>query len=191
MAQRPRVKFFIGLVHYPVYNKNRSVISTATTNYDIHDISRASATYNLDGYFVITPLESQRKLADRIISYWRDGPGKQLNYTRTQSLQKTYVAESVGAVCDIIKQKYGYAPLLVATSAKVRKNNKKYITISAFKEMIKKQSVLLLFGTGWGMTKEILNDCSYILPAIKGGVSYNHLSVRSAVSIMLDRIRGR
>ena len=29
---------YLGLVHYPIYNKNMQVIATAVTNFDIHDI---------------------------------------------------------------------------------------------------------------------------------------------------------
>ena len=33
---------YVGLVHYPIYNKRMNVIAGAVTNFDIHDISRAS-----------------------------------------------------------------------------------------------------------------------------------------------------
>lgn len=33
---------YLGLVHYPIYNKNMQVIATAVTNFDIHDISRTA-----------------------------------------------------------------------------------------------------------------------------------------------------
>ena len=49
---------------------------------------------------------------------------------------------------------------------------------------------LILFGTGWGLTQEVM-DLSYkILEPIRGKTKYNHLSVRSAVSIILDRLIG-
>ena len=31
---------YIGLVHYPIYNKHMEVVTTALTNYDLHDIAR-------------------------------------------------------------------------------------------------------------------------------------------------------
>ena len=49
---------------------------------------------------------------------------------------------------------------------------------------------LLLFGTGWGLTEEVMNSSKYILEPIRGNTKYNHLSVRSAVSIILDRLLG-
>lgn len=42
---------YLGLVHYPIYNKNMQVIATAVTNFDIHDISRTARTYEVKKYF--------------------------------------------------------------------------------------------------------------------------------------------
>jgi len=46
----------------------------------------------------------------------------------------------------------------------------------------------LMFGTAWGLADELLDTCDYTLAPILGKAGYNHLSVRSAVSIYLDRI---
>ena len=48
---------------------------------------------------------------------------------------------------------------------------------------------LLIFGTGWGLTREILDRCDDLLEPVRGTGEYNHLSVRSAASIILDRLR--
>jgi len=44
--------------------------------------------------------------------------------------------------------------------------------------------------SGWGLTDELLAGCDLRLPPIRGGSDYNHLSVRSACAIMLDRLYG-
>jgi len=49
---------------------------------------------------------------------------------------------------------------------------------------------LILLGTGWGLTDEILARSDYILEPIEGDSDYNHLSVRSAAAIILDRLLG-
>jgi hypothetical protein len=46
-------------------------------------------------------------------------------------------------------------------------------------------------GTGWGLTEECFSAADFILEPIAGNGSYNHLSVRSAAAIMLDRLLGR
>ncbi len=50
--------------------------------------------------------------------------------------------------------------------------------------------LLFLFGTGWGLTEEVLEQADDILEPIRGAGAYNHLSVRSAAAILLDRLRG-
>jgi hypothetical protein len=47
---------------------------------------------------------------------------------------------------------------------------------------------LLIFGTGWGIAPEVVRNADYRLEPIRGTDDYNHLAVRSAVAIILDRI---
>ena len=54
-----REKVYVGLVHYPVYNKNNDIVATSVTNFDIHDISRTCCTYDIENYFIIYPLDAQ------------------------------------------------------------------------------------------------------------------------------------
>jgi hypothetical protein len=49
---------------------------------------------------------------------------------------------------------------------------------------------MLLFGTGWGLSNEIVDRCDKMLMPIKGNCDYNHLSLRVALGIILDRIFG-
>ena len=51
--------------------------------------------------------------------------------------------------------------------------------------------VLILLGTGFGLAPEAREQADLALEAIRGVGDYNHLSVRAAASIMLDRLRGR
>ena len=44
---------YLGLVHYPIYNKHMKVIATAVTNFDIHDIARTARTYDVKKYFLL------------------------------------------------------------------------------------------------------------------------------------------
>ena len=50
--------------------------------------------------------------------------------------------------------------------------------------------ILLLFGTGFGLTDEVMDMSYKIIEPIRGNTKYNHLSVRAAVSIILDRLLG-
>ena len=48
--------------------------------------------------------------------------------------------------------------------------------------------IVLMFGTAWGLAPELLEQATYRLAPIQGTGDYNHLAVRSAVAIILDRI---
>ena len=61
----------VALLHYPVYNRQRQVIVSSVTNLDIHDIARAALTYGVSRFYMVTPLEDQLKLVQRLLAHWR------------------------------------------------------------------------------------------------------------------------
>ena len=182
-----KYEIYVGLVHYPVYNKKKEVVLTAITNMDIHDISRACRTYGIKKYFLITPDEEQKAYAMRIINHWREGYGKEFNPTRKEALKLAFLIDSLEFAINEIKKETKREMILVATSAK---NGDNRITINKLKELAENKAIFLIFGTGWGLTDEFLKKMDYILEPIYGIDDFNHLSVRSAVSIILDRLTG-
>ncbi len=51
--------------------------------------------------------------------------------------------------------------------------------------------MLLIFGTGWGLAPAVVAEADALLEPIRSAVGdYNHLSVRSACAIALDRLCG-
>ena len=83
---------YLGLVHYPIYDKRREIVASAVTNFDIHDIARCAKTYGLGGFFVITPLESQVQLVERMIHHWVEGTGLTYNPIRGESLSLIWIS---------------------------------------------------------------------------------------------------
>ena len=73
----------------------KEVVATAVTNFDIHDIARCARTFGLGGFFVITPLESQIQLVERIIRHWVEGAGAAYNPTRKESLSLVQISRSI------------------------------------------------------------------------------------------------
>ena len=49
---------------------------------------------------------------------------------------------------------------------------------------------ILAFGTGWGLTDDFIRGCDMALEPVAGRGGYNHLPVRAAVAIILDRLLG-
>jgi len=185
---RSAPRLYVGLLHYPVYNKNMEVITTSITNLDIHDIARSACTYNVSKYYVIHPLDTQRSLIGDILKYWQEGYGSQYNPDRKEAFGKVALIESLDAVVEDISLSDGKRPKIVTTDARVYPNTVSY---KGLREDLKQgEPILLLFGTGWGIEKDTMMRSDYILEPIYGPGEYNHLSVRSAVAIILDRLMG-
>jgi len=179
----------IALVHYPVYDKNRQVVATAVTNLDLHDIARAARTFGLFRYYVVTPVAEQRDLAERITGHWREGWGATYNPKRKAALDLVKVVNSLEAVLHEIEQLFGRPAKVVVTGARDRGGT---VSAPVLAELLRDrtQPYLLLFGTGWGLADELFGRADYILDPIRGTGTYNHLSVRSAAAILLDRLLG-
>jgi hypothetical protein len=184
---------YVALLHYPVINKNGDTIASAVTNLDLHDISRVAKTYGVKAFYVVTPLTDQQVLVDRIVSHWVSGAGSRYNPKRRAALELIRIKTALDDVLDHIKAKEKATPVTVVTSADQRlMNDRRKIGFYQFREMLKKESVyLLIFGTGWGLSRRILARADYLLEPVTGCTGYNHLSVRSAASIILDRLLGR
>lgn len=179
----------IGLVHFPVYNKHREIVTTAVTNLDIHDIARSSRTFGVEPFFIITPSLEQQQLTKKITGHWQEGWGATYNPDRKKALEIIEVVNSVSDAIDMLKQKFDKPVKLVVTAAKSRPGS---ISAENFKEHLQSDEAtyLLLFGTGWGLSDQCFNMADMVLDPITGLSNYNHLSVRSAAAIMLDRLKG-
>lgn len=182
-------KLYVALLHHPVKNKNGETIASAVTNLDLHDISRAAKTYGIGAFYVVTPLEDQRSLVEEIVSHWINGRGGTYNPKRKEALSLIKIRDSLPEVIDEIKEKDGLAVKVVATCAA---DFTPSIRFNEFRHLLGKKDVLylLVFGTAWGLTDTFLQNVDLVLEPIRGSAGYNHLSVRSAVSIILDRLLG-
>ena len=180
---------YLGLVHYPIYNKNNEIVTTAITNFDIHDIARTARTYDVLKYFIIHPLEAQKALAEEIISYWQEGYGGQYNPDRKEALNIVEVIPDIAAAVAYITAKEGIPPIIVTTDARKYDNTVSYARLRQ-QLTDTDRPCLLLFGTGWGLENSVMKQFDYILEPIYGPGDYNHLPVRAAVAIILDRLLG-
>lgn len=180
---------YVALIHYPVLGRNGKIVSSAVTNLDVHDIARTCRTYNIKGYYVVSNLPAQREIVGNVLEYWLKDFGKEYNPSRSEALTVVRTAMYIEDAVEEIEKIEGKVPKLIYTSAKSGPDR---IPYSRMSEIIKnsEEPHLILFGTSWGLPKEVLKLCNYILEPIRGKASFNHLSVRSAVAITLDRIIG-
>jgi len=182
------VSLSVALVHHPVYDKHKKIVATALTNLDLHDIARSSRTYALERFYIVHPVAAQRELAARIASHWQGDAGAEKNDFRRQAIDLIEVVPDLAAAVASIAARHGAPPLTCATAA--RDSAATPVGFRAFSAMTRERPALLILGTGWGLTDELLAGCDVRLPPIRGVSGYNHLSVRSAGAIILDRLYG-
>lgn len=184
-----KIRLYVTLLHYPVTNKNGEVIASAVTNLDLHDISRAARTYGVQAFYVVTPLEDQKALVEKIVSHWTDGKGARYNPIRREALELIRIRDSLADVADHIRAEAGMSPRTVATCAK---SHDRAIGYDCFREMLGTgDPYLLCLGTAWGLSGAFISEADHILAPVSGNTDYNHLSVRSAASVILDRLLGQ
>ncbi len=174
---------YLGLVHHPVYNKFKETVTTSITNLDIHDIARSCKTFGIKKYFIINPLETQKKMLDRVADFWRSEIALKYNEDRVNALSLVKHTYTVADAITFVKNQEDIDPVVVTTTALTMDNQVDLVKISE-----ENRPVLLLFGTGNGLTEDIHREADFILKPIGGSNQYNHLSVRSAVAIILDRL---
>jgi hypothetical protein len=183
---------YLALVHYPVYDKNHKIVATSITNLDIHDIARSSKTYGLAAYFLIHPVAAQRELAQRILNHWQGDRGQEQNDFRSDALSIVRVIETIEDAVEQITSEQKARPLIVGTSAADNANACAVTPRDLVTDpVLRDRPLLLVFGTGWGLTAEWSAGADKFLRPLRGISAYNHLSVRSAAGIMLDRLFAR
>jgi len=180
---------YVGLLHYPVKNARQEVVASALTGLDLHDIARSAKTFGVERYFLVTPLASQRRIANKMVAYWSAPDARPAN--RAEALKNVCVVATLEDSFAEIASCETERPLLIATSA--QQSSVARIGYEKLRCDLESSArpAYLLFGTGWGLASELLPRLDYGLPPIEGPGAFNHLSVRAAAAIILDRLRGQ
>lgn len=178
----------LALIHHPVVDKNGQTIAAAVTSLDLHDIARTAKTYGAVGFHVITPIEDQQVLIRRIMEHWVNGVGSRYNPDRQAALALIHIHPSLEKALTVIEQEEGQAPLTVATSARLSNSDLSHAGLRRMVAM--ERPLVVMFGTAWGLASDLIQAADHRLAPIRGCGDYNHLAVRSAAAIILDRILG-
>lgn len=185
---------YLAIMHTQVLVKSDNntirVGETSIPSLDIHDISRSCATYGIKNFFIVSPLIDQQEIVGTFLDFWLSPEGAQYNKSRQQAVSGIKQAYSYDEMIRMIKDQEGQEPLVIATSARSVAQKQQIDYFSQKIAWQHKRPILLLFGTGQGLSDELLEKSDYILAPIQGLTDYNHLSVRSAAAIILDRWLG-
>lgn len=178
------------LRHDFVLGREEKPIHASVTQIDLHDFSRLTRTYGLAGFHCITAMQSQHQITAEILDYWQQGFGQNYNPDRSEALTKLFLHRSFEACLEQISEREGQKPVLIGTSARVFPE--KNLDYQQFSSTILPlcRPVVIQFGTSWGLSAEQCGQCDWILSPIEGHDGYNHLSVRCAAAIIIDRLFG-
>jgi|RhiMethySRZTD1v2_1073278.scaffolds.fasta_scaffold1348316_1 hypothetical protein len=178
---------YVALLHHPARSRDDQIVTTSITNMDIHDIARSSRTFGVRRFFVVHPIPGLRALAERVVEHWRSGYGSRYNPSRREAISLVEVEPDLDHVLAAIEQDAGRLPRLVGTSARARPGMISMDQLAREIDIAQEPSLLVL-GTGYGLADEMLDRCDVLLEPIRGNDEYNHLSVRAAAAIILDRL---
>ena len=181
---------YLGLCHHPVQNKAGETVTVSLTNLDVHDMSRVSRSYDLGGAYALTPLKDQQRLAGTLLRHWVEGPGGAANPDRAEALGRITVLDGIAEAARDIEARTGQKPRVVATSARLERAKSPLASLTAVRGWLSEGPVLLVFGTGSGLAPEVLDAADARLSPIRFLAGYNHLSVRAALGITVDRLLG-
>ena len=189
-----RHRIAVVLLHHPVTNRLGALTTTAVTNMDIHDLSRTCRTYEVDHFFLVSPLEGQQGLVDRILGYWGADQAREWHPDRAEALSRTEFLHDFNAVRQRLQEHYPELPVeVVMPDARPLGGQVGY---AETREVWSRESPgvkIIVLGTGWGVAPEFHKEVDRFLGPIYGPggpEGYNHLSVRAAGAVILDRLFG-
>lgn len=180
----------LALVHHPVLDRGGVTVTTAITNLDLHDLARSARTYGIADLFIVHPIEAQRLLAERVQQHWIEGSGRRRIPDRAAAMELLRVVPSLE---DAYAALGGRDAIEVWTTAASARGAEVLAYPGARARLAEAtRPVLILFGTGWGLTAELVASAELRLEPIRARAEtgYNHLSVRAACAITLDRLLG-
>jgi hypothetical protein len=181
----------IALAHHPVLDGQGAIVTSAVTNLDVHDLSRSARTYGCSDYFVVHPILAQRELVTRIRDHWLEGSSGRRIPDRREAIGRLRVVDSLEEAVSALG---GAGAVEVwTTAARPVGDAGRVLTFGQARVRLEQDgsAVLLVFGTGWGLAPAVIEASDALLEPIRApGSDYNHLSVRSACAIALDRLLG-
>jgi hypothetical protein len=179
----------VALVHHPVLDQAGKTVTATITNLDVHDIARSARTFGCEAYYLVHPIVQQRTLVDTICTHWTSGSSAKRIPDRKNALAIVRTSASLEALAESLGGRSAFE--LWVTSAKATPT----LSWTAGRERLEAPGlpVLLLFGTSWGLAPSVMEQADHVLPSLNAqhDSGFNHLSVRAACAIMLDRLRGQ
>jgi tRNA (guanine37-N1)-methyltransferase len=181
---------YVILMHSQVLLGDDTEGTSSVTSLDIHDIARSACTYGIKKYLLVTPLLDQQRIVKKLLHFWHTDIGIEYNPQRHEALKAVDLVDSFDTALALITKDTGKKPLCIATSARDVENVEPLTYYDQERIWSQERPVVMVFGTARGLAPSVLNRCDYVLGPLEGFSEFNHLSVRSAAAIILDRWLG-
>jgi hypothetical protein len=173
----------IALVHHPVLDAKGEIVTSTLTTMDVHDLSRSARTYGCETFYIVHPIPAQRALAHKIVDHWTHGSSAKRIPDRKDALAIVKVVDTLADA----QLACGDQTEVWVTAARPTDTPTSWTDARA-KLAGEGPPVLLVFGTSWGLAAEVLANAHIRIAPILGAGDWNHLSVRAACAIALDRL---
>lgn len=181
---------YVAIMHSDIILKGGKIGNSSVTSLDLHDTARSCSTYGVKNLFMISELDDQRKIMQTLLDFWKSDTGLEYNATRFEAVSQVIALPTLQEALEKIEKKEGSKPLIITTSAKNHNHPAKIDYFSQGEVWRHNRPVLFIFGTAQGLSDKVINESDYLLGPINGLTDYTHLSVRSAIAIILDRWMG-
>ncbi len=94
MKSNPRAPVSLALVSLAHLRSSWRYGGDHVTNFDIHDIARASRVYGIERYYIVHRLQEQLMYVSRVLEHWKVGPGSVFNPKRRTALTMVHLQET-------------------------------------------------------------------------------------------------
>ena len=191
---------YVVLLHSPMVDRNGNEVTTAVTNLDIHDIARSCKTYGITKYFIVNPEPEQEKLVKIILDHWKEHVSQVHHPSRAAALDIVRFLRTFEEAFNEAAIEAGARPFVVMPDAR---DLTEFGPSWSYEELRSRwaggeinRPLMIVFGTGWGISPTFFGQVDQLLkPLRRSGLQgaergYNHLSVRAAAAIVLDRVFG-
>lgn len=175
----------LALVHHPVKNRHGDVIAATSQEFDLMDAARLALTYDVRRLYIVQTIPAQRAMIERLIAH---GRASDRDVAARGSFERTVLVSSIQEAITHASTRTGKTPQVWSTSAQPRGDVLSWS--SARERLAGGVSALVLIGKAWGLAPTVFEDADICLAAIDPGTGFNHLSVRAAMAIIVDRLLG-
>lgn len=187
----PRPEFSLALVHAPVAGRGGHEMVASITTLDVHDMARHARTFGARRAYIVTPVADQKLLVERIREHWlSDGFPEVASGRRTGVVELISAADTVEDAVADARKRAKRVKVLATTAQRLPRSVSpaEWRTVAG-----EADEWIILFGTAWGLGKSLMERADRVLAPIEGDGEFNHLPVRGASAIILDRLfaRGR